>query len=307
MTEILINKYRPSTWDDVIGQDTIVNSVQKLLDDGKSQAFIFSGPPGTGKTTLSRIAAEYVEAEILDLAAAKYTGIDDMRAITDALQYKAFGKCPNKAIILDEVHRLSKQAFDSLLKPIEEPPPHVFWFFLTTELSKIPVAIKTRCSSFVLKPVKEKELQKLIKDIAKEEKFKVGDDIIDIIVREANGSPRQAISNLGLVYNITDRKTAIETLKSAIESDATIELCRFLLKKGSWKMAMSIINKLDGENSESIRIVISNYFGKVAKEASSEDSACAALSVLEAFATPFNSSDGLAPLMIAVGRCLFTD
>jgi DNA polymerase III gamma/tau subunit len=210
-------------------------------------------------------------------------------------------------VIVHNCHRISSAGWDALLKPIEEPPAHVFWFFCTTLVSKVPAAIKTRCSSFVLKPVSDKELSDLIYDVIDAEKFKVSDAIVDLIVGEAGGSPRQALTNLGLVYHITDRRIAAETLKSAIASEPVLELCRYLAKggRGSWPKAMALLAALEDENPESVRIVVCNYMGKVIQNAKTDDAACAVLPILEAFSTPYNSSDGIAPLMISLGRALF--
>lgn len=307
MTDILINKHRPTKWEEIVGQKTAVASMRKLLDSGKSHAFLLSGPSGTGKTTLARIAANHVKAEMLDFPAAKFTGVDDMRELTNGLDYRAFGKSGNRAIVIDECHRISRAGFDALLKPIEEPPKHVFWFFCTTELGKVPAAIKTRCSSFVLSPVSDKELFNLVADVCDAEKWKVSDAIVDLIVGEAGGSPRQALTNLGMVHDITDKRVAAETLKSAIASEPVLALCRYLATggRGSWPKAMALLDDLKDENPESVRIVVCNYMGKVIRNAKSDNSACAVLPILEAFATPYNQSDGIAPLMISLGRAMF--
>lgn len=300
----LITKHRPKTWEEVVGQDASVTAMERLLSSGRSKAFLLSGPSGTGKTTLARIGAKSMKCEITDFPAAKYTGVDDMRTVVDSLYTRPFGKLPNKAIIMDECQKLSKNAWDSLLKAVEEPPSYVYWFFCTTELGKVPAAIKTRCSPIVLKPVSDEELFKYVKEICASDRLKVSDSIIDVVVREAFGSPRQALVNLGLVEGFTDRKDALAALKTAIESEGVISLCKFLMKGGSWSKAMSEVKKLDGENPESIRIVVSAYFAKVAMGAETDTSAAAALNILEAFSGEWSQQDGTASLIRAIGSVL---
>jgi len=247
-----------------------------------------------------------MDCDILEFPAAKYTGVDDIREILDGLHYKALG-AKNKAIILDECQKLSSSAFDCLLKAIEEPPKHLFWFFCTTNPAKIPTAIKTRAAVFNLLPLKDEALFRYIEGIAKAEKIKTTEAILDLIVREAGGSPRQALTNLAVVSSTIDTKEAAKLLKTAIDSEPIIELCRFLQTNGSWMKAMGILEKLEGESPESVRIIVSNYFAKVALGAKDDKRAVAALSVLEHFSTPFNSTDNVAPLLIAIGRILFAD
>ena len=302
--------YRPQDWDELIGQETIVKSVRKLVEDNRSHAYLFSGPAGCGKTSLARIAAKALgcdPANILEIPAARYTGVEDMRRVIDGLQYKAFGTSSKKAIILDECHRSSKQAFDSILKEMEEPSAHVYWFLATTEIDKVPKTIKTRCSSFTLKPVADDDIFDLLKDVIRQEKLKTSESILDLIVKNSGGSPRQALVNLGVCYHVTDRKEAIELLKSASENDGVIELCRFLITGGSWKKAMNIVKRLEGENPESVRLIVCNYLAAVIKNAESDDKAAHMLSMLQAFSSPYNSSENLAPLLLSLGQVLLAE
>ena len=306
----LYNEFRPKTWNEVIGQTAAVNAIRRVIRNKTSQAFLFFGSSGTGKTTISRIAALEVgcdQQNIMEISAAVYTGVDEMRSVLESLQYKSFGKSGVKAIIVDECHRLSKSSFDAILKAVEEPSPHVFWFLCTTEIGKVPKTIQTRCSSFTLKPVSNDDLRKLVEKVAEAKKYKASDGVIDLIVREAGGSPRQALVNLAECSDVADRKEAADLLKSAAEAEDINVLAQFLLKPSSWKTAMSIVKKLENENPESIRLRICDYMAKVARSTEAPEKACQVLSILSAFGTSYNPSENFAPLLISIGQVLFEE
>src|SRR3989304_1453147 len=145
----LHTKYRPKHFEEVIGQIEIVKSLQNLIETGKMpKSFLFTGPSGTGKTTLARIIANKLGCDIqniIEVDAATNTGVEDMRVLCEGLRYPAFGLTTVKVAIVDECQEISKSSWSSLLKIIEEPPSHLYFVFCTTEPSKVLDTIKTRC------------------------------------------------------------------------------------------------------------------------------------------------------------------
>lgn len=310
-TKPLHVKYRPDCFADVVGQEAAVKALERMIKGRKSQAYLLTGPSGCGKTTLARIAATEwgcSSAGIMEIDAATNSGVDHVRGIQEAMRYRTFGEEGGRAIIVDECHGLSRQSWEALLKSIEEPPSHVVWFLCTTNPTKVPQTIKTRCTALALKPVSEKALGKLLDRVQNAEDLDTRDDICDFVIHEAGGSPRQMLVNFELCSEAETLKEARQLLQRAHEGDATIELCRFLLNpKGSWPKVMAIINRLASENPEGVRILICNYFGKVLANAKSDREAMHALGVLDQFATPYRQEEGIAPLLLSVGRTMFAN
>lgn len=308
-----ITKYRPSKFEDVIGQDGVVASFEKALKDRTAKAFLIDGPSGCGKTTLARIAAHTVgckDKDIQEIDAATYSGIDDMRQITSTLCYRPIGG-EVKSLIVDECHALSKAAWDSLLKVLEEPPEHVFWFLCTTTPAKVPQTIMTRCARYQLKAVPEKLLVKLLDDVAAAEgilKGRAGEDIIDLCASEAGGSPRQALANLALCAAAKNRDEASDLMASAVDSVEAIDLAKGLLKGIDWREACDILAKLKDANGESVRQVVRAYItavalgsGKNAKQAER------CMAILDAFSQPCAPGEQLTPIVLSVGRLMFAN
>lgn len=308
MSEPLHEKYRPIEFNEVVGQRVVIKALSNVLKKGTSRAFVFAGPSGVGKTTLAKIAAATAGCDVqntLEIDAATKSGVNDMRLVAEAILYKPFGEGEKKAVIVDEAHGLSKQAWDSLLKVVEKPPKHALWFFCTTDPRKLPITLKTRCTWLALTLVSEKLIRDLVEEVADAEKIKMDASVMDLVIREAHGSPRQALVNLATCDGIRDRKEAAQLLRTVLDTDATRELCRFLMKPGSWMKATMLIAKLEDESPEGVRIVVCRYMESVCKGAKSDKQACHALSILEAFATPYNQAEGMAPLFLSVGRVLY--
>jgi DNA polymerase III gamma/tau subunit len=305
-------KYRPRKWSEVVGQGAAITTLQQVIENKKARSFLLIGESGIGKTTIARIACRAMgcnRGDEIEVNASDYTGIDDMRKIQELVLYKPFGKSKLRGIILDECHQLSQPAWQMLLKPIEEPPEHVAWFFCTTNPQKIPPTVKTRCMTLSLDLVGLKELGELCDSVCKQEGIKLPSGVHDLVVHEANGSPRQMLVNLGLCRYAVDRKAAARALARALESEPIIQLCRMLSNgNGNWKKAMTFINQLDERERnqpESIRFIIVNYMAKALADAQSDRQVTHYLTILEQFSQPYNPAEKFAPLLLSVGRVLY--
>lgn len=310
MSEGLITKYRPQSWKEVVGQDGVIKSLKQVLAKGTSHSFLFIGSSGTGKTTLARLVAQELGAiqpgDITEVDSGQFTGIDDMRALISGLKYKPIGLSQVKAVILNEAHRLTIAAQDALLTTLEEPSSHTYFFLTTTEGNKIRPAIRTRCSTYELKPVANNILFDLLAQIADAESFVASDPVLDLCVKEANGSPRQALANLAICSEVEDRNIAVSLLKSAdTEGREAIELCRALLKGSDWNQVGGILKGMQEQNPESIRHVILAYMTKVILDSKTDKERVHALNILDAFSQPFVAYNGISPIILAVGKLLY--
>jgi len=308
-------KYRPKTFDDVLGQDITVKSLKRVIKDGRSKSFIFTGPSGTGKTTLARIvASQYIGSNpsvvnLEEIDGASRSGADDARALVTNSAYRAIGSSPVKFIIVDEAHRLSAAAWTVLLKPIEEPPAHVYYAFCTTDAAKIPKAIITRCARYDLKPVKEELILELLVMVCEAEKVDTSDEILEAIAENCNGSPRQALVYLEECLTCKNLAEAKEIMRDSGQSKEVIDLARWLVagKAHTWAEATKYVKALAGQDAEGIRIVLQNYFATVLLNTKSDKTAANLLGLVEAFKTPYYTSDKLAPLLHSIGLAIRID
>ena len=253
-------KYRPQSFDEVIGQDVMVQIIKNAIKlDRIPNAYLLTGIRGVGKTTTARIIAKAINCkdfekgmtkcegfchceaitnsnhiDVLEMDAASKTGIDDIRELIDSAKYYPTS-AKYKVFIIDEVHMLSKQAFNGLLKTLEEPPPHLKFILATTEVKKIPLTIISRCQRFDLRRIKLEEMISFLKKIAEKEKAKINEKALMLIAKASEGSVRDALSILDqsistfnfLGEEVTEK--SVRTMLGISDRSRIIDLVRFII------------------------------------------------------------------------------
>lgn len=214
----LYRKYRPSNFDEVSGQDHIVSILKKAIENkNPNHAYIFTGSRGIGKTSIARIFARDLgvqDVDIIEIDAASYTGVDNIRELIENASILPM-QSPYKVYILDEVHMLSKQAFNAFLKGLEEPPKHVIYILATTELNKILDTIISRCEVHHFKKPSIEILTQVIKDIVKKEGYNIDDESAKMIALSGDESFRDTLSVLQKVMSTVNGKK-IEGVESIL-------------------------------------------------------------------------------------------
>lgn len=314
MEEQLHTKYRPKEFSEVVGQNEIVSSLEELITSGKApKVLLFSGPSGTGKTTLARIFANKIgcdSSNIIEVDSAVNTGVDDMRTLCENLRFPAFGKSSLKVAILDEFHMVSRSSASSLLKLLEEPPNHLYFILCTTEPSKIIETIKTRCHNYMLKDVCMDDLMDLLEYVAGEEKIEVPKNTLFLVAQSAQGSPRKALVRLSQVRNCKEIEGIKRLLEQPLENDTVLDLCKLLTARSgiTWSRVSKLLLPIKEQDSEMVRIQIVNYITSLMFKIENEnDGIMRCLILLDYFSKPYNQSTGFADLILSIGQVIYSE
>ena len=284
--QVLARKYRPETFSDLIGQEAMVRTLKNAFDaDRIAQAFMMTGIRGVGKTTTARIIAKGINCvglegktgpttspcgqcehcvaisegrhvDVLEMDAASRTGVDDIREIIDSVHYRA-ASARFKIYIIDEVHMLSNNAFNALLKTLEEPPAHVKFIFATTEIRKVPVTVLSRCQRFDLRRIEPEEMIKMLQNLAKLENANISNEALALITRASEGSARDAQSLLDQAISHGAGETNVDQVRSMLglaDRGRVMDLFEFIMR-GQAEEALNELGSQYSDGADPIGII----------------------------------------------------
>jgi len=279
----LYRKYRPQGFDEVVGQEAVVRTLQNAVEhDQVRQAYLFAGPRGTGKTSMARILAKALNCagtpgpspspdktcpvclaiangtslDVVEMDAASQRGIDDVREIRERVVLQPV-EGRYKIYILDEAHQLTDAAWQALLKLIEEPPPHLVFVFCTTELQKVLATVRSRCQTFVFQRPRLQEVVTLLRRVAEGEGIQAQDSALSLIARSARGSFRDAVSTLdqlaAATNNSIDAQSVLQ-LVGAVEEESLLRLCDMVVDRDT-SGALLFVDELAERGQDLGRVV----------------------------------------------------
>lgn len=256
-------KYRPTELEQIKGNSDIVQTLEAMLSDLTTcpHVFLLHGESGCGKTSIGRIIANRlgcVGTDFAEINSADFRGIDTIRDVIKQSQLSAIeGDC--KVWLLDEVHKITGDAGNALLKILEDTPKHVYFILCTTEPQKLLPTIKGRCQQFQVKPLNEQQMFGLLRRIVTLEKEELHKEVYDQIIQDSSGRPRNAIQILEQVLNVPQERRLEIAKQTTAEQSQAIELCRALIRRAKWTEIAKILSGLKDQEAESIRRVVMGY------------------------------------------------
>ena len=282
----LYNKHRPETFEDIMGNKETIDSLQTMINKKEHpHAYLFHGEYGCGKTTLGRILANSLGCknnDFREIDSADFRGIDSIREIRKQSIYKPLeSSC--RVWLLDECHKLSNDAMNALLKALEDTPKHVYYILCTTEPQKLISTVRSRCQQFKVELLTEKQMSILLKRIIKKEGGEVNSKVLNQIIQDSLGHPRDAIQVLEKVLSVPEEKQLKIAKKAAETQNQVIELCRALLKMENWNKISSILKGIKNEDPEKIRLAVFGYCSSVLLNGKNNNAAI----IMEEFQEPF--------------------
>jgi DNA polymerase-3 subunit gamma/tau len=265
MGRALYRKYRPTSFEDAVGQEHITKTLKQAIKNGKiSHAYLFTGPRGIGKTSVARILAHEVNSlayeddsihlDIIEIDAASNRRIDEIRELRDKVHI-APTSSKYKVYIIDEVHMLTREAFNALLKTLEEPPAHCIFILATTEVHKLPETIISRTQRFSFKPADKQTLKDYLADIAKKEKISASTEALELLAEHGQGSFRDSMSLLDQL-STTGSKISADMVRTVLGLPAEAEITELIeyIKNGSSSELLSKLELLKGHGNNPVAI-----------------------------------------------------
>jgi len=296
----LYKKHRPTKFVGVVGQPEAVAVLENMVDDEKlPHSILFSGPSGTGKTTLARILKEELDCSSTDfqeLNCADFRGIDMVREIRSRMSLAPVsGSC--RIWLIDEAHQMTSQSQNAFLKILEDTPDHVFFFLCTTNPTKLIPTVRNRCTHIQLKNIPSKDLLKLLQVTVKREKEDVDTEVLEKIVEVSDGSARRCLVYLDQVLNLDDKDEMLNCLKDVTQEGVAIEIARGLMRGDRWEKIAGTLKTVE-EEPESLRRMVLGYCTSVMLGGSSKEQKATAFNIMQAFRDHFYDS-GKAGLVAA--------
>lgn len=306
---MLKNKHRPQTLDQVLGNTATKSKLMTLqMENRLPKTVLFEGPTGCGKTTLAWIVSRMVchPEEIQYYNTSNTRGIDTIREIDSNVQYAPIAG-NNKAIILDECHKITNDGQNALLSLLDEPPKHVYFYLCTTQPNRLLKEIrKGRLMRLTVEPLEYSLIVRLLRSTLHKEGIKFPKIAVSRIAQRAEGIPRNALTMLDSVIAMKDEPEILKAIDAVtLEDDAVIELCRLLLetRTNRWPEIASAIRQIDNRDAEEARWAILGYFNKIALNGKNPD--VRVLDIMAWFEQPFTLS-GQAGLTQSCGRAFLT-